>query len=90
MPRNLFVEPFTYRVLGERYSLQRVALVPVEFGFIEFRKDTVAPVETPEGNIYMSSCDAIKAPVVLDSVGGIKKRFFAMPFSSRYGDMVCL
>lgn len=90
VPRNLFVEPFTYRVLGERYSLQRVALVPVEFGFIEFRKDTVAPVETPEGNIYMSSCDAIKAPVVLDSVGGIKKRFFAMPFSSRYGDMVCL
>lgn len=90
VPRNLFVEPFTYRVLSERYAPRQAALVPVEFGLMNFRKDTTRPVETPEGNIYMAPRKDISAPVVLDSLDGVNKRFFAIPFSSRDGEMVCL
>lgn len=88
VPKNLFVEPFTYRALSDRFDLPEAALVPVEFGFIEFRNDASKPVVTADNHMYMSAQPDISAPVVVDNPDGT--RCFLLPFNSRQGPMICV
>lgn len=90
VPRNLFVEPFTYTVLSDRYAPRHAAIVPVEFGMIEFDKNATGVVVTSEGNMYMNPTPEITEPTVLDGIGDDTRRFFAIPFPSRYGPMICI